>query len=275
VNSRPEKIRVALLTHALDNQGGISTVAQFLHGVLAATSDLAPDVIGIATSAKDRDSVQMIRPSTWMRGPQVSYHQWKHIRWSKIGSVFSEFEFQRYRPRSILTELLREYDVIQVIAGAPALALAAMDAGKPVSLQVATRVRAERSSLLMGQLGCRKLWQHTMTRIISAMETSAIRKSNLIFVENQWMYSWAASITSPTRVRLAFPGVDTEVFRPSTYNDSGYFLSVGRFNDPRKNVRLLFKTYAGMRKISKGAIPHLILVGQSPSSADCKSSFEC
>lgn len=268
MSTKPKRRTVALLTHALDNQGGISRVTEFLYTALAATSDLAPDVIGVATSAMDENSVQVTRPSGWMRGPRVSDHQWKHIRWSKVGSSLSEFEFQRYRPRPILTEILTRYDVIQVIAGAPALALAAMEAGRPVSLQVATRVRVERSALLMGRLDLKKLWQHAMTRIVSAMETSAIRRSNLVFVENPWMYLWATGIAPRDRVRLAPPGVDTEAFCPSEYDASGYFLSVGRFNDPRKNVRLLFKTYAGIRKISKGAIPNLVLVGQQPLQAD-------
>jgi glycosyltransferase involved in cell wall biosynthesis len=50
------------------------------------------------------------------------------------------------------------------------------------------------------------------------------------------------------------------VFRPGPKGGEAYLLSVARFSDPRKNVRLLFRAYAAVRRDLSDA-PKLILAG--------------
>jgi glycosyltransferase involved in cell wall biosynthesis len=69
-------------------------------------------------------------------------------------------------------------------------------------------------------------------------------------------------------VIFAPPGVDTGQFVPGPPpSESDHILSVGRFEDPRKNVTLLFEAYAALRG-QTGSVPPLVLAGRSaPSDA--------
>jgi len=67
---------------------------------------------------------------------------------------------------------------------------------------------------------------------------------------------------------LGWPGVDVDMFYPAEAPPAdGYILSVGRFSDPRKNVRLLFQAYRRLRERLAHA-PRLVLVGERPRSLD-------
>ena len=63
-----------------------------------------------------------------------------------------------------------------------------------------------------------------------------------------------------TPVEVVHTGVDTNGFSPGPYRDDGYLLTVGRLNDPRKNMPLLLRAYAAARARSS-RMPRLVLAG--------------
>jgi glycosyltransferase involved in cell wall biosynthesis len=64
-------------------------------------------------------------------------------------------------------------------------------------------------------------------------------------------------------VIFAPPGVDTEQFVPGPPPSKGeHILSVGRFEDPRKNVTLLLEAYAALHDQDE-SVPPLVLAGRS------------
>jgi glycosyltransferase involved in cell wall biosynthesis len=131
---------------------------------------------------------------------------------------------------------------------------------RPVLLQVATLVEEERKSQFRRR---RDPWRRFMTRITSRRDMEGLASVRLAFVENLWMQEKASSLLGPSRVILAPPGIDTELFRPAAgYRADGPILSVGRLSDPRKNVRLLIEAYAALRRADPGA-PRLVLAGSS------------
>jgi glycosyltransferase involved in cell wall biosynthesis len=69
------------------------------------------------------------------------------------------------------------------------------------------------------------------------------------------------------RLSLGVPGIDIALFHPGNYNQDGHILSVGRFADPRKNVRMLFYAYNWLRQ-SMPKAPHLILAGETGPSVE-------
>ena len=108
-----------------------------------------------------------------------------------------------------------------------------------------------------------------MTRSCTPIEDEALRHVDAVFVENNWMLEHLRR-RGCHRVVFAPPGVDTDLFRPARAGAAGedYILSVARFGDPRKNVRLLFKAYAQLRQERPG-VPRLVLAGNSgPTPAD-------
>ncbi|MCS4188202.1 glycosyltransferase family 4 protein [Salinibacter ruber] len=108
-----------------------------------------------------------------------------------------------------------------------------------------------------------------MTRVTDRLDHTALRHVDAAFVENQWMYDHLADYMPPDEVIFAPPGVNVEFFTPGVPPSQGdHILSVGRFEDPRKNVTLLFEAYAALRAQTE-SVPPLVLAGRSaPTEAD-------
>jgi glycosyltransferase involved in cell wall biosynthesis len=188
-----------------------------------------------------------------------------------VGAVAVEFEFQRYLPRSALTRQLRDCDLVQVVAGSPAVALAASRCGRPVVLQVATRIVAERARAPRLANPLRRAWRSIMTGICDRLDTRALRHVSVVMVENDWMHEYVAGELrgGRGRVRMAHPGIDTERLRPcEPRRDDArpYILYVGRLADPRKNLPLLCAAYARL-SASMSEVPELVLAGRGPVDA--------
>ena len=159
--------RVGLLVPGFDVNGGVTTVGLFLRTVLQQSDRFRPDIISPAMGALDPASSQLSRPSTWIRGPRTEEKVWKDIPYRHVGARWSEFEFQRYRPRPCLTELLQDYDLVQIVAGTPPWAHLARHVDVPVALQVATLTTVERDGQHVEASLPRRLWYAGMTRLVS------------------------------------------------------------------------------------------------------------
>lgn len=268
--------RIALVVPGFEEGGGVPAVALFLAQVLRDSGRYRPEFVSLPMGSRDAASVRVTAPGTWWRGPLTSHDSSWGETFVRVGCIGSEFEFQRYRPRRALTELLRGYDLIQVVAGTPVWALAACHAGRPVGLQVATRTFAERRSEGSRLAGPREFWRSAMGRLTTRLEPRALRSADAVFVENSWMREDVSRIIGSERVRYAPPGVDTEVFRPAVLRSSapGPIVAVARFADPRKRVRLLFDAYHALRT-RKSDAPRLALAGLSrPSDEDWQHAEE-
>ena len=125
----------------------MTTVGRFLYDVLQDAERYTPDMISLAMGIFDPVSSQLTRPATWARGARVEKRTWSGIPYRRVRARWSELEleFQRHRPRPLLTELLQDYDLIQVVAGTPPWARVAAHASVPIALQVATLTGVERN----------------------------------------------------------------------------------------------------------------------------------
>lgn len=251
--------RVALVTQGYFTAGGVQAVSRWLRQALESAGHVV-DVHELATSATDPASRLLTRPRTWLRpslreevGPEGVVHWGAHA---------PELEVMRYRARRELTRALATYDIVQVVAGGSALALAAAACGRPVVLQVATRVRWEREARQSYSRGPLRWPRHVMTQAVSGLEGRALRSVARVMVENAVMADYVRSIGQPA-VELAPPGVDTEMFspRPEGWSRSGYLVSVCRLADPRKRLALMVRAYAALRRAHPDA-PPLVLAGR-------------
>ncbi len=262
--------RVALLVPEFDIAGGVTGVGLFLRDVVEGTERYTTDVISLARGARDPAGSQLARPSTWARGAQVEERSWNGIPYRHVGARWSEFEFQRYRPRPVLTEVLQGYDLIQIVAGTPPWAHLAKHVDVPVALQVATLTAVERNGQSTDDPLPLRLWRSGMKHIVSRMEQRVPSLVDAIFVENAWMYDHFRERANEDIVHFAPPGIDTETYHPGDSSESkcDYILCVGRLDDSRKNVRLLFEAYARLRQQIVDA-PRLVLAGLSgPTEQD-------
>ncbi|MCS3662049.1 glycosyltransferase family 4 protein [Salinibacter ruber] len=255
--------RIALVVHDLAHSGGVSTVARFLHDVIGQSDCFEADLFSLAHGSDDRASVRLRDPLTWTRGVQVQTETNDGVSYKHVGAVGAEIEYCRYQPRSVLTERLRSYDLVQIVAGTPAWAHVTRPLDVPVALQVATLAREERSWVFDGQWRPKALWRQAMVRLTDRLDHTALRHVGAAFVENQWMHDHLAAHMPPDNVIFAPPGVDTEQFVSGPPPSQGeHILSVGRFEDPRKNVTLLFEAYAALRDRTE-SVPPLVLAGRS------------
>ncbi len=259
--------RIALVVPNFVGGGGVPSVALFLHRIIQSSGMFQAEVISLATSATDGSSVRLLSPSSWFKGVKILDGIWQGIPYRHFGAFLSEFEFQRYRPRRILTDALNCYDIIQIIVGSPAFAFVGRDARPPIVLQVATLIRSERFARLSRESGLIGLWRRAMTSITDRYDFAALRCAEAVFVENDWMFSRLRQDGRCRDVIFAPPGVDTVVYCPSQNRCDDFILSVARFGDPRKNVRMLFNAYNLLRHEFTG-VPRLVLCGTSGPSKD-------
>jgi len=229
-------------------------------------------VISVATSARDKASVRILDPRSWRRGVRIVEQEVSGIQSRHVGAQFTELEVQRYRPRNLLTNLLNEYDLIQVVSGTPPLMLVAANSNRPKALLVASRTTVERATLLKQAKGLSALLRRPMAQIVSRMEADALHKAEVVFVLNKWMEEYVAKEIGADRTVFAPPGIDTNFWQPKSYQPDGYILCVGRLADPRKNIPLLLTAYRRLLDIN-GSAPRLVLAGRTDISADTRAQL--
>ena len=267
-----KKRKIAVLAPDLSILNGVTVVAKFLHDQINSSEAFAAELISLATSSADEQSVRLAKPKTWRRGVQVETKRLNDFSFRHIGSNFTEIEFFRYRPRPILDEILRPFDLIQIVTGVPVWTLAAKNFAGKIALQVATLTAVERASVLAETAQPKRAWLSAMTKINEKLEREAFQIADVIFVENNWLKKHLETNFAEKTI-FAPPGVDTKFFEPSVYRENGYLLSVGRFGDRRKNAQMLFRAYKSAAEKLGGKIPKLILAGQTaPSDSDLREA---
>jgi glycosyltransferase involved in cell wall biosynthesis len=261
-----QRKRLAILSQDLSQPGnGVRSVVAFLDRV-ASEAGYDVELLSAATSARDPASLRLAAPGSWLSGPRTVARRAPPLPHDHFGARFGELEFQRYRPSAGLTRRLNRCDLIQVVAGTPVWANLARDARAPVALQVASLARVERATALATARAPRRWWTAAMTALNAGGEQRALARSDLVLVENRAMASWLASGPAAGRVVRAPPGVDVRRFHPAAAPGAGYWLSVARFADPRKNLRLLLRAYAAA-KAQRAGLPKLVLAGSSGPTA--------
>ena len=240
---------LGLVVPSLEVGGGVPAVASFILDV-ALSNGFNVKLISLATSSNDPASTRLVAPQTWLRGAAVREGQWQGRAMAHVGAEWGDLEFQRYKPRKALTQVVSDCDVLQVVCGAPAWANAVTGCGKPVALQVATRVRVERRRRDSNPKTLADWWRKAMTELTDRMDDRGLRAVDAIQLENLWMLDYSRQINkgrTNVDIRYAPPGVDAELFHPLQERPglaNPYVLCVGRLDDPRKNIGLLLDAFS-------------------------------
>jgi len=262
-------MKIAIVVPCIHDGGGVPKVAQYLCEILVGHEF---QLISVSTASHDKFSVRLFKPNTWFKGIKKNISRWEGHEVIDVGAFMTEFEFQRYMPREVLTSILNQFDVIQIVAGAPAWAYLARHCKPPVCLQIATLVKEERRRLIADSKGPKKIYLMLSTLVTGFIEDRALRLVDLVFVENHWLHEYVKIRIGESRVVMAPPGIDTDKFFPRRSDSvstpiSNYLVSVGRFSDRRKNVQLLFHAYHRLRQINPGC-PRMLLIGLSEPNDD-------
>lgn len=156
---------IGLIVPSLEQGGGVPAVARFVKDRVLYSGRYDLRLISLATSAQDESSVCISRPTTWGRGITTRHGQWQGLPFVHVGASISELEFQRYRPRRILADVVADCDILQVVCGSPAWAYAVCGLGRPVSLHCATRAKVERRRRDADPVTIVGWWRKAMTEI--------------------------------------------------------------------------------------------------------------
>ena len=259
--------KLALVVPSLAQGGGVPAVARFVKDAAFRSGRYELKLISLCMASSEPSSRLLSRPATWLRGPVTTTGVWEGLPFTHIGANWSELEFQRYQPRRILTALLSDCDLIQLVCGSPAWANAVTGLGKPVALQVATRIVVERRQRDTQTHGLKGWWRKCMTAIANRLDDRGLHTVDAIQVENPWMLDYARQINAGRAVdiRYAPPGLSTGLFRPLDQRDlerDPYILCVGRLADPRKNIRMLLEAYSLLPNHVRSTV-RLVLAGSS------------
>jgi D-inositol-3-phosphate glycosyltransferase len=266
------KATLGLVVPALTMGGGVPAVARFISDVASRDGRANLKLVSLSMDSRDPQGLRLGSPRSWLSGTRQSQGTWNELPYTHVGAVGAEVEFQRYRPRKILREVLSDCDLIQVVCGSAAWANAVLGMGKPVSVQVATRARVERRWRDTKPKGLTGWWRKAMTEVTDRMDDRAMRGVDAIQVENPWMLDYARQLNQHREVdiRYAPPGVDARRFAPGAeprLAGRRQILCVGRLDDPRKNVGLLLEAFARLPDALR-ATSRLLLAGSAGPTPD-------
>ena len=261
--------KITIIVFDISFTGGLSSVVRYLSDVIISSNIYDLKIISLASSSKDPLSRRIFKPSTWFGFPKSSKIHFLNYECFHVGADFSELEFQRYKSRQVLRDLLVDTDLIQVVAGSPAISLSVLGLGIPVFLQVATRSIVERKSLLNKDFSLLSIYRRLINILVDQIDNYCIKNVDSIFVENNWMFNYCSKmqLDGAPQIHLAYPGINTYKFKPLEnrmlfIDKDFYILSVGRFSDPRKNIIFLLECYIKIfNKFSTP--PKLVLAGAS------------
>jgi D-inositol-3-phosphate glycosyltransferase len=263
---QPQKI--ALVKYGTYTSGGLSSVCRFLFNTIAASGQYDDaHLISIDTSYNGSVNVRLLSPQSWFHGIKTEDYSWHNIPAKHVGSWFSELESQRYMPRDQLTEILNQFDLIQIVSGSPATAYLTRNVNRPVCIFIATLARLERKTMLQTASVSRKIYSHIMLPFVSWIEIQALKRVDHVFAETDYTRQAILPHIDASKISIDTIGVDTLKFQPiaEEHRTNDFILSVGRLADPRKNIALLFESYARLRQRMSDP-PPLILAGKTAPS---------
>jgi glycosyltransferase involved in cell wall biosynthesis len=253
-------MRVGVVAPDLRDPGGVREKTLFVARALRSDLGASVQVVSLATSRTDASSVLLHKPGTWRR-PLVSRYTIEEFTVDHVGAVGAEIEVARYARRRAILRLVERCDVLHVVCGTPAWAHAVSAFRGPVVVHFASFVKHERRQGARDRNWALDGWRYLMTSSVGMVERAALRRADVIIPVNETRsVEVRALVSAKTPVEVVHTGVDTECFSPGPYRDDGYLLTVGRLNDPRKNIPLLLRAYAAARARTP-AVPKLILAG--------------
>jgi glycosyltransferase involved in cell wall biosynthesis len=263
-------VKVLLVTTEFGNgnSGGVESVTKFVHSAIARLRDWDVEIASLRMSRHAPESQRMFDARSWTNRNRVTSQSLDGVVVHNIGCAWSEIEWNRFQPRRWLDALLRDVDIVVVIAGTPAVCNAVTRAKVPIVLQVATLVKLERKVANSRLRGPMRYFRSVTTWATSRLDERGLARADRVLVENRRMFDECTRRNVHDTI-LCAPGVDTDYFHPATHPPGRpYLLMTGRLGDARKNVSGLLHAYATARE-NYGLTHDLILAGLSaPSSED-------
>lgn len=254
-------MKIAIVTSGFNSSkpGGVSGVVLRIIASLRNLHEL--EILSFANESKDKNSIQILNPLSYKRLKNQESSAQDLKVWT-FGIIGSEFEFLRYRKRRDLKPFLETFDAIIVVTGFLQVANIIPKIKTPIFIQCATRLIWERKSQYSAMGRFKRIFLKLQLPFLMAQEKMVLLSPSVFLAENSRMQLWLEENSANT-IELWYPGtpgkITSDISR--TKNDSSsHFVSVGRFNEPRKGWDRLFVAYK-KAYLKDSSIPPLLVIG--------------
>jgi glycosyltransferase involved in cell wall biosynthesis len=270
-------LRVAIVTFNFDKNrpGGVTNVAKNILQSLTSGLSATIEIISFSNSRLNPESIAILNPSSYRNIRLNQSELFLGSKVTRIGSVGSEFEIMRYRKRSELASYFSNFDLIIVVTGVLQFANVVPRVKVPVIVQCATRLVWERKEQYRAMSRIKRFLLKFQIPVLLIQEKRVLRSKAIFLVENARMSAWVGS-ESKIQPIMWYPGLishDPEKEFRTSSRGNGHFISVGRFNEPRKGWERLFIAYKNAFDRDR-TLPDLVVAGDGVFSADNKLLLE-
>ncbi len=268
MNGEPKPVRPGaprvLVSTLTPGPGGVDMMARFVvhalerHGCQPVIAHYAPYRADPALSVPTFRLLQR-RPQQALR----KSYDGKETH--AIGAWLPELEFTHYLATGHWKHLMDSCDAFVSAAGNVLAATPFWQTGRPYLAWVATDWHGDRKDRIKDfPLPRRCLDAGINSPVIRRLEKKLLQSGKILSLSD-YTAEMLAGITGPSFQKITLPvPVDTSFFTPRpSATVIGRIGFTGRYNDPRKNVRLLVSALAALRQ--KGHEVHAVLIGDTPS----------
>ncbi|ACF12709.1 glycosyl transferase group 1 [Chloroherpeton thalassium ATCC 35110] len=262
-----KKIKIALITQDPRNGGGVRAVLDFAYQTLLSYG-LEPTVLAYAPYRFERNvSCTLANGLTTPRLGKVE-KEIDGLKTVLLGAYFPELEINRYRSNHLWEAELKKHQQFLIIGGSAIYGYAAFRHAPKYLTWTATTIFDDRIDALTSSKNAIYPVHKFILKRLQHYENQVMRRSSLMLFQSKYAEDSTKRAGIPiTRQKFLPYAIDTESFFPLQEKPSeAFILMVGRFNDQRKNVNLLFEAYRKAKQKMPN-LPKLKLAGAEPSDA--------
>jgi len=202
--------------------------------------------------------------------PSISVECSESIEGYKIPRVLPELESVSYISNyNYWKQIVQEFDVFFGVGGSclPCLPLALE--GKSYSVWVGTTFFDEREVQSSKFNNLRMARNIIEEPILSQMEKYVFKNCSKIYAQSSYTRSRISDLyhISASKIDLLPYPIDTEKFSDGGSTAEDEIVFVGRFSDPRKNIKLLLESFS---LLGNGIEPKLTLIGDELSQSEIR-----
>lgn len=196
------------------------------------------------------------------RKPSSKFSEYYEAPCVGIGSYLPELEFTHYKPSDQWRELIERHDVHLTVSGSCLAALPFVQSATPFMAWIASDWHGDREHRVKTFPWYRRLVDQTIIRFMTQrLERKIIGSNNLVALSEHTQTALNQKVQYDAVADVLPMPIDTDYFAPNPRlkpeASDGYRIGFfGRFEDPRKNIGLLVRSFATLVK----TIPQLELV---------------
>jgi D-inositol-3-phosphate glycosyltransferase len=252
---------VAIISVDLAQVGGHLSHVRSIIDCLEALG-VAYHVISLPTSSFDRNSVCLRRPRSW-RSPRTTIEGMGRFEYAHVGCWFADLPWLRRLPSRAVRNAIGRADLVHIALGSALTATAIRTTWRPNVLHVATMIGEERKRALSVQRGLGHRWLALMTSIDRPIERRALARADVVLTTTRALRDEVSMLRSgPTHWAPHAVGSTSDDVPGD--REKGPVLAVGRWDDPRKGLGHLLRSYAAAAHLAaeqEVMLPRLLLVG--------------